>query len=127
MAADIVLGNICPGHAPSSAHLRARVVARAYKQGGRGMTNGQEGLVCRLIPAFPRLMTTGPRAFTKAIVSNFDPRPKTYPSVPGHLLLFARNSSLPYIPYSLNSSSCSPKIEGLHPRKAGNVLFLLIV
>lgn len=97
VAADIVSRNICPGHALSCAHLRARVVARAYKQGGRGMTNGPEGLVRRLIPAFPRSTTTTvPRALTKAIVSNFDPRPETYPSVPGHLLLFARNSSLPH-------------------------------
>lgn len=88
--------NIYPDHAPSYTHLRARVVARAYKQGGRGMTNGPEGLVCRLIPAFPRSTTTVPHAFTKAIVSNFDPRSKTYPSVPGHLLLFVLNFSLPY-------------------------------
>lgn len=56
MAADIVLGNICPGHVPSCTHLRARVIARAYKQDGQGMTNCQEGLMCRLIPVFPRLI-----------------------------------------------------------------------
>jgi len=60
-----------------------------------GMTNGPEGLVRRLIPAFPR-STMVPRALTKAIVSNFDPRSKIYPSMPGHLLLFARKSSLPH-------------------------------
>lgn len=96
MIADIMSGNICPDHASSCTHLRACVVARAYIQGGRGMTNGSEGLVCRLIPAFPRSTTTVPHAFTKAIVSNFDPRPKTYPSMPEHLLLFVRNSSLRY-------------------------------
>lgn len=123
MAADIMSGNICLGHASSCAHLRARAVARAYKQDDRGMTNGPEGLVRRLIPAFPR-STTVPRALTKAIVSNFDPHPKTYSSVPEHLLLFARNLSFLH---QLKPFFLLPKIGGLHPSKAGNVLFRLII
>lgn len=58
-------GNIYPGqYAYDRAHLRARVVARAYKRRDDdkrfGEGKGRE-LVHRLIPAFPRRRTTTAR------------------------------------------------------------------